>query len=388
MTTQAPPAGPRAVNLSQTGICMIDSPEGKSTGMNLYRAADGFHTRDLHDDDVRADGLPAALARALDAAAAAGDYVPWARPAALAGGAATAAAAAAAADRALGSGTRVLLRTEAGERWLGSAAPGAEAALARALRAAAMDAAAAAAADAAVDEPRVLALAQVTVALRPEALLGGVAPPDIVVNAGAGRLARPLLRADAEVGTTTLLGALRGPPAAARGVADWVARLPSLRAAVAARAATFLDPSAAANAVVGSAKDTWWHADEPYTHLEPHAALKLSLNLVGLACMEHNPVPRLPLAATHNKQRTQNNYNEAGVPFRSENMLATGTAPALRGAADGLLRTQELATGELATVIIGSAGGDNREVGVGVAPLKPRYPAGFLKNPFRCCCGA
>ena len=105
----------------------------------------------------------------------------------------------------------------------------------------------------------------------------------------------------------------------------------------------------------------WVHPDEPYTHVEPHPALKLSLNLAGLACLEHNPVARLTLAGTHNKQRTQLNYNETGVPFRGENMLATGSAPALRNVTERVLCTDELATGELAVVTIGAASGNNRE---------------------------
>lgn len=250
-------------------------------------------------------------------------------------------------------------------RWLGSTRAGSERALLAALRASVLDAAAAAAADeAAVGDARALALAQITVTLRSEEQLGNhPPPPNIVINAGAGRLARPLLLADASVGGAALLSALRGGESAA--VTAWLARTPTLRRALADRAAAFLDASAAATAVLGCAKDTWWHSREPYTHVEPHPAFKLSTNLVGLTCMEHNPVPRLTLSATHRKQGTQINYNEAGTPFRGENMLASGTAPALRGAADELLRTQELATGELAICLIsaapGAAAGNNRE---------------------------
>ena len=134
-----------------------------------------------------------------------------------------------------------------------------------------------------------------------------------------------------------------------------------MREAIAKKYVQFVDPNCARNVYKSSILDHWRYPNEKFTHFELHPAIKLSINAAGLPYIEYNPINRDTLGATHNRQRTQNDDFVTGIPYRNENLLATGSANTTVGVVDDHLQVRKYFTGAMVPVIISSLDGDNRE---------------------------
>lgn len=328
------------------GTCPLDGPEGENIGLTQYRACGAYHAPAripwVAGVGPKPEfGLPAPVARLL------GPYLTrWRLPGDEA------------ADKVLASGVPVLVGTEEVQtRWVGSIPEERAEKAFLELEAAVMEHAAQVAKDPSSSDQDWLAAACVSVSLRPDAVTGVQGPLCLRIDCGGGRLCQPLLVLPEELrlrdGNTSADDIER----AMKPLSD--AR--TMRELVACRSVRFMDANGKTRAVPGTLEMVWQKPTVPYTHIEVHPALRLSLNVASMALCEHNPPSRTGGASNQHHQCLELLITSTGFISSSVNALCHASKKMLKTRVDSVLGHDKVSSAVRARVVFVPWNGNNKE---------------------------